>query len=208
MNVELRRPYRCDPLPPIRDVEGLVVLGGAVGPYDDARHPWLVDLKRLLTRAVAHEVPVLGIAAGGHVLATALGGTVTLPAAAVHTGLVSLCPTPEAPPDPLLQALEEDTAWVSWSPLLPTELPAGAVVLAEDCPGFPQVVRYGPRAWGFQGHPEVDPDIVGRWVSRGGPPPGSYLVGDPLAELRRREDVLNAWEPVFEAFFSLQARAA
>ncbi len=60
--LDVRRPYAGHPLPPdLRSHAGMLVLGGDMGAYDDATHPWLTDVKRLVLDAVADSTPVLGI---------------------------------------------------------------------------------------------------------------------------------------------------
>jgi len=51
----------------------LVPLGSEFAAYDDTV-PWIEREKRLLERAVAADVPVLGICFGGQLLARVLGG--------------------------------------------------------------------------------------------------------------------------------------
>ena len=75
--IDVRRPYADDPLPPnLGEHSGLVVLGGEMGAYDDADHPWLSEVKRLSRVAVDDGTPVLGICLGLQLLAVALGGEV------------------------------------------------------------------------------------------------------------------------------------
>ena len=50
-------------------------MGGPMGAYDEADHPWLVD-ERLLREAVEADVPVWGVCLGAQLLASALGARV------------------------------------------------------------------------------------------------------------------------------------
>src|SRR5690242_942590 len=54
----------------------LIVLGGPIGAYEDARYPFLADELRLLERALRRQVPVLGSCLGAQLLARALGARV------------------------------------------------------------------------------------------------------------------------------------
>lgn len=144
---------------------GLLVLGGEMGAHDDARHPWLSDTKALLARAVAEEVPTLGICLGLQLLAVACGGAIAPSDSGPQLGLREVQPTPAAASDPLL-------AWtgagcypaVHWNNDLVTEPPPGSTVLTTTA-GTVQALRVGVAAWGVQFHPEVDPDTLGRWAA-------------------------------------------
>src|SRR5437016_11100183 len=70
------------------DYQALVVLGGEMGALDDAQHPWLREIRALLSHAVSRSVPVLAICLGAQLLAEATGGQVrpakTVPGAGPH----------------------------------------------------------------------------------------------------------------------------
>lgn len=63
-------------LPAAEQISALIVMGGAMGANDDARFPFLVDLKSLIRAVVAAGIPYLGICLGGQLLAAALGAKV------------------------------------------------------------------------------------------------------------------------------------
>ena len=65
-----------EPLPDWRDFPAIVVMGGPMGAYDEAEHPWLVEEKRALREAVDADVPVWGVCLGAQLLASALGARV------------------------------------------------------------------------------------------------------------------------------------
>ena len=69
----VHHPYSGDPLPEVRDVSALIVMGGAMGANDDLRHPFLYDLKIFIRQIVSAGTPYLGICLGGQLLAAALG---------------------------------------------------------------------------------------------------------------------------------------
>ncbi|MEE2658392.1 MAG: type 1 glutamine amidotransferase [Candidatus Latescibacterota bacterium] len=75
--VETVHSWCGEPIPKrMNDSDGLVVMGGPMGVYDQARHPFLVDEMRLIDRAVKNGAPVLGICLGSQLLATVLGAQV------------------------------------------------------------------------------------------------------------------------------------
>lgn len=154
-----RLPSRIDP----REHQGVVVLGGYMGADDDARHPWLTDTKVLIRAAVADGTPILGICLGHQLMASALGGLVTRNPSGRTSGLVPIGWTDAGRADELLSAIPADAGVIHYNDDIAATLPDDAVVLAVTNDGAPQAVRYAPRAWGVQFHPEVTPATFGAW---------------------------------------------
>ena len=165
--VDVRRPYAGDALPrDLRGHAGMVVLGGEMGAYDDAAHPWLTEVKDLCRTAVATGTPVLGICLGHQLLAVALGGEVARGPHGQQIGVLEVGWTPEAYVDPLLgpvAALDEAPA-VQWNNDVVTRLPDGATALARTPRGELQAARFGSAAWGVQWHPEAGVEIIRPWA--------------------------------------------
>jgi GMP synthase-like glutamine amidotransferase len=63
-------------LPPLAEVDLLVVMGGPMGALDDASYPWLADEKRYIADAAHSGTRVLCVCLGAQILAVALGGSV------------------------------------------------------------------------------------------------------------------------------------
>jgi GMP synthase (glutamine-hydrolysing) len=165
--VDVRRPYAGDALPrDLRGHAGMVVLGGEMGAYDDAAHPWLIEVKDLCRTAAATSTPVLGICLGHQLLAVALGGEVARGPHGQQIGVLEVGWTPEAYVDPLLApvtALDEAPA-VQWNNDVVTRLPDGATALARTPRGELQAARFGSAAWGVQWHPEAGVEIIRPWA--------------------------------------------
>jgi GMP synthase (glutamine-hydrolysing) len=149
-----------EPLPEWREFPAIVVMGGPMGAYDEADHPWLAGEKRLLREAVEADVPVWGVCLGAQVLASALG-------ARVYRG-----DEPEVGvlPVELTAAAAEDPVFGQAPPSFPTlqwhgdsfELPEGATLLASS-PAYPhQAFRVG-RSYGLQFHIEVPLELAREW---------------------------------------------
>ena len=161
--------FRCfagDGLPASLDgYAGLVVLGGEMGAHDDALHPWLTGTKDLLARAVAEELPTLGICLGLQLLAVACGGEVAPSTTGPQLGLRAVEATPAGRADALLADVTgPGMRAVHWNNDLVTVLPPGAEVLATTA-GTVQALRVGNAAWGVQFHPEVDPPTLRLWAA-------------------------------------------
>jgi GMP synthase-like glutamine amidotransferase len=66
-----------DGVPPTPDAwDLLVVMGGPMNIYEDARFPWLAKEKVCLDQAIASGKPVLGVCLGAQLLADRLGASV------------------------------------------------------------------------------------------------------------------------------------
>jgi GMP synthase-like glutamine amidotransferase len=145
------------PLPDLRGVAHIVMLGSTCSVYDEGEaRAWIDEELAWLRRADAAGVPVLGICFGAQVLAAALGGTVEN-AGRPEIGWVTV---DTADPD-LIPA----GPWLEFhhDRCLP---PAHATVLARNDLGV-QAYRLG-RHLAVQFHPEVDGDQFQLWLNAGG----------------------------------------
>jgi GMP synthase (glutamine-hydrolysing) len=147
-------------IPGLDGFAGVVVMGGPMGAYEDAEHPWLAGEKRCLRDAVARDVPVWGVCLGAQLLAAALG-------AQVYRG-----PEPEVGllPVELTEAAAADPVFGDAPSAFPTlqwhgdtfDLPDGATLLARSPAYRSQAFRVG-RSYGLQFHVEVTPELAGQW---------------------------------------------
>ncbi len=64
---------RTHELPPQSSFDHLVVLGGPMSVWEEARHPWLRTEKAYLERLIGAGTPVLGICLGAQLIADVLG---------------------------------------------------------------------------------------------------------------------------------------
>lgn len=213
--IDLRRPYVGDPLPAGLDGHaGLLVLGGEMGAYDDAQHPWLSDLKDLARLAVADGTPVLGICLGLQLLAVALGGEVRPAPRGQQIGVLEVGWTPAAYRDRLLGpvAALSDAPAVQWNNDIVTRLPTGAVDLARTPHGELQAARFAASMWGVQWHPEAGEEIIGPWAEHDRDDAAERgvdldrYVGDVIAA---RSRLREAWPVLARAFAEVcQGRTA
>ena len=139
----------------------LVVMGGPMGAYDEADHPWLVDEKRVLREAVEADVPVWGVCLGAQVLASALGARVYR-GERPEVGLLPVHLTEEAATDPVFRDVPSSFPTLQWHGDS-FDLPAGATLLASS-PAYPhQAFRVG-RSYGLQFHIEVSLELASEWA--------------------------------------------
>lgn len=167
------RLVRChlgEPLPQtLTGFDGLVVLGGGMGAYDDAEYPWLAPTKELLALATRRDLPTLAICLGHQLLSVANAGLVTQ-ADVPQIGVVDLRLTAAAAGDPLFGPLTVPTrehsapSAVHFNNDIVARPPDEAVVLSHSAAGL-QAFRLGTNVWGVQFHPEVDVSTVAGWAA-------------------------------------------
>ena len=179
--LDVVRPYRGDVLPDdarAAGYQGLIVLGGTMGAWDDALVPWLAATRALLRRAVETDLPTLAICLGCELLAAATGGQVRRGGAGLEVGVCDVELLPAARDDALLGALAGQRPAAGpggapgfrssqWHSDAVVELPPGAVLLATGRQYPHQAFRLGRFAWGVQYHPEVTLADWAAWCEEG-----------------------------------------
>jgi len=65
--------YNNEKLPPIDDIDWLIVMGGPMGIEDQAIYPWLTEEKAFIQQALDQKKIVLGICLGAQLIADTLG---------------------------------------------------------------------------------------------------------------------------------------
>jgi GMP synthase-like glutamine amidotransferase len=131
----------------------VVVLGSEWSVYGETVQRSVVRERELLAAAVERDTPVLAICFGAQVLASALGGDAA-PAPRTELGWMDV--------EPLVDGAIEPGPWFQFHSDTFT-VPPGATLLARSAVG-PQAFRAG-SALAVQFHPEVTPEIVGRWAT-------------------------------------------
>ena len=183
---------------------GLIVLGGAMGPTEDEKAPWLPGVRRLLRQGVIEEVPTLGICLGAQLLATALGGHVRTMPDGPEVGLLDVGFAEEAVGDPLFGDVAGSVVpAVQWHWLEADSLPEGARVLASSPACANQAFRIGELAWGVQFHPEALGGTAEDWVEEDRESVAELGLSEDsvIAEVKSAEPRLrNIWGDVAERF--------
>jgi GMP synthase (glutamine-hydrolysing) len=151
-----------DRLPPWRDFDAIVAMGGPMSVNDDAELPWLTAEKRAIGEAVRAGVPYFGACLGVQLLAASLGARVYA-GPEPEVGVLPVTLTPEGALDPLFAGLPPTFPTLQWHGDT-FDLPKGATRLASS-PAFPnQAFRYGESAYGIQFHVEVLPEMAREWA--------------------------------------------
>ncbi len=68
--------YEFQKLPPISDIDWLIVMGGPMGVYDDGKYNWLRTEKRFIEKVIKSGKIVLGICLGAQIISDVLGARV------------------------------------------------------------------------------------------------------------------------------------
>lgn len=144
---------------PMREADLVIVLGGPIGVYEEARFPFIADEIAALRHRLFTGRATLGICLGAQLMAAAMG-------ARVYPGGVK-----EIGWSPL------DLAAVDPQPLLPLgrhavlhwhgdtfDLPTGAVRLASTAAYPNQAFAVGTHALALQFHIEAEPRTFERWL--------------------------------------------
>ncbi len=195
------------PMPPdAGGFDGLVLLGGVMNAYDDARCPHFPALLELVRDYGERGLPVLGICLGAQLVARAQGAAVRL-GASPEFGFVDLEALPAAAEDPLTRLAGPGLPAMAWHDDA-FELPEGAVPLLACVRGRLQAFRWGKSVYGFQSHIEADLATVKLWGRMRGQEKNNPAVAVRLgAELVRHFDrtsrfgrgVADAWLDLVEA---------
>ncbi len=138
----------------------LIVLGGPIGAYEEAKYPFLIDELELLARALTTGTPTLGICLGAQLLARALGARV-YPGRAKEIGIAPITLTEEGARS-CLAHLTVDRCVLHWHGDT-FDLPEGAMRLASTDITPNQAFARG-SALGLQFHIEAEPSTFERWL--------------------------------------------
>jgi GMP synthase (glutamine-hydrolysing) len=193
---------RGEPVPrDLREVGGLIILGGPMGAYETERHPFLKAETALIERAITAGRPVLGICLGAQLIAQALGARV-LPGERREVGWGPVTLTEDGRDDPLLVGTE--------SPLTvfhfhgdTYELPDDGRNLARSPLYEQQAFSWGNLVYGFQFHLEFTDAIIGRLATE--PESRRYIElsgTDPQAMVAATGQHLKRLGPVAQQVFT------
>lgn len=159
--IDLYKPFAGEALPLTPDADALVVFGGEQSALDDATHPYLPHLAKLMADYTALDRPVLGICLGCQLLARAFGAENILDAAP-EFGWNQVTLTEEGAQDPVLSHLPQSFPIYQWHSDTFT-LPQGAVQLATSPKAAQQGFRIGRATYGTQFHFEASRAVVRDW---------------------------------------------
>jgi GMP synthase-like glutamine amidotransferase len=196
--VEWQVPTRGAPGDAAR-ADAITVLGGAMHPDEDERHPWLGPELRYLERRLEDGTPLLGVCLGSQLIARAAGAEV-FRASEPEVGWLAVDRTDAGAADPVTEALPQRFEAFQWHHYT-HGLPGGAVELARSRVCM-QAFRLG-NAWGVQFHPEVRAEQVESWLAD-----DPADVADPDRLRRETRERIAAWNELGRGLCSAFLRAA
>jgi GMP synthase-like glutamine amidotransferase len=145
--------------PAMEDFDWLMIMGGSMNVYEENKYPWLDTEKRFIAGAVQTGKTVLGLCLGAQLLAVVLGGRVTRNRYR-EIGWHPIRLTGAARENPCLSFLPEEPVVFQWHGDTFSELPPGALLLAESEACAHQAFVYRERVFAFQFHLENNEAIL------------------------------------------------
>ena len=162
VEVQILKPFQGDSVPEHLG-DGLIVLGGPMGVYEEKKFPWMTAELNAIRQALAESLPVLGVCLGSQMLAHAAGAQV-FRGALPEVGWYPIKLTPQGHLDSLILGLPSEFNAFHWHGDTFT-LPPGASRLAGSDYYPNQIFKLGRNGYGFQCHLEVTEEMVNSWAS-------------------------------------------
>ncbi|MBI3754365.1 MAG: type 1 glutamine amidotransferase [Deltaproteobacteria bacterium] len=151
----------------INGYDGLIVLGGPMGVYEEDIHPFIKHEIALIKNALKNDMPILGICLGAQLLAKAAGADV-YKGKKKEIGWYTVTLTDEGKRDTLFIGLPDEFAVFQWHGDtfdLGTDLKSVPSKCLASSELFPhQIIRVGKKAYGLQFHIEVTGEMIKQWI--------------------------------------------
>lgn len=130
----------------VHDCDGWLITGSRHGAYED--HPFIAPLENFIRKAIAEEVPMVGICFGHQIIAQAMGGKVEKFAGGWAVGAQDY------------DFDGEEVTLNAWHQDQVTERPEGAELCASNAFCENAALVYGDSAYTIQAHPEYDDEFI------------------------------------------------
>lgn len=154
--------FTGDKLPDPRAVAGVVITGSAAMVTD--REDWSEQSAAYVRDLVSTEVPLLGICYGHQLIAHALGGEVGWNPRGREIGTWDIELREAARGDPLFGALPARFPAHTTHSQSVLRLPEGAELLASSALDPIHALRFAPKAWSVQFHPEFQASVMRAYI--------------------------------------------
>lgn len=146
------------PLPQPDSLAGAVITGSHDNVTDNPHY--CAELGTWIRQMITYQTPLLGICFGHQIIAKALGGVVDFHPVSLEVGTKEIQLLETGQKDLLFRGMPDRFKAHIFHSQSIRELPEKAVVLAKNSFEPYQAVRFAPRAWGVQFHPEADDAIA------------------------------------------------
>ncbi|MGP9765917.1 glutamine amidotransferase [Halomonas sp. AOP13-D3-9] len=150
--------------PDLKALAGIVITGSHS--MVSEAEPWSEALKPWLQEALANETPMLGVCYGHQLMAAAFGGVSDYHPAGRESGTRTVRLTQAGQQDPLFRQLPESFSAHLTHAQSVMQAPHGCTVLAHNSHDAHQALRYGPRQWSVQFHPEFTAPVMRAYLER------------------------------------------
>ena len=196
--VTCTRLHLGESLPPVTELDWLIVMGGPMNIYEHDAYPWLIPEKALISDACVTDRKVLGICLGAQLLADALGAKVT-PNEEAEIGWFKVDLTADGERSPAFSVLPKRFEAFHWHGDTFT-IPKGATNLIKSDACVNQAFAFGRRRVAVQFHLEVREADARRWVQVDAPPPARYvqsaaeILRDPARFAKNNELMVRVLE--------------
>lgn len=152
-SLQIIRLYRGDALPPLGELDMLVIMGGSMSVHDEQKYPWLLSEKAFIRNAIEAEKYVLGICLGAQLIASVLGAKV-YPNPVKEIGWFPAAIVDDALSEPILSGLNHAMQVFHWHGDT-FDLPQDARLLMSSKACKNQAFIYKKRVLGLQFHLEM-----------------------------------------------------
>ncbi|RLB15687.1 MAG: amidotransferase [Deltaproteobacteria bacterium] len=196
---ELHQTYICrnERLPSLDDQDWLMVMGGSQHVWEEEAHPWLVEEKAFIRKAMERGKPVLGICFGAQLIAEILGAEI-FPNTHKEIGWHEVQLTAEGKKSFLLRNIPDRFTSFHWHSDH-FSLPPGCTRLARSTPTPNQA--FICKDWpivGLQFHPEYTREMVTFFANR----EGDEWAPDPFVS--GKEKVLRETGEIQETYWLME----
>ncbi|HKI94785.1 MAG TPA: type 1 glutamine amidotransferase [Gemmatimonadales bacterium] len=192
--VERTAAYEATHFPSPDAFDMLIVMGGPMGAFDDAKYPWLGYERALIRSAVQADKLVLGICLGAQLIAAGLGASVRR-GRSPEIGWFPVEPTTDAASTAFADAFSDSLDAFHWH-FDTLDLPTDAVRLAYSEACTHQAFAIGDRVLGLQFHPEMTPEEARAIAEHDGTtlPRGPWVqTADEMLARPERFEAANGW---------------
>lgn len=160
-NVRMILASRDDFPEDVREISGVLIMGGPMGVYEHNLYPFIEQELNFIKKCYESGVKVFGVCLGAQMIAEALGGKV-YKGHVQEIGWCKIRHTKEAKDDTLFSIFPEELLVFQWHGDT-FELPPNAVRLATSNEYKNQSFRVGNNIYGLQYHIEVTDNIIKEW---------------------------------------------
>jgi GMP synthase (glutamine-hydrolysing) len=157
--------YKNEIFPKISNIDFLIILGGAMGAYEEYLYPWLKTEKKYIEDAIKSNKIVLGICLGAQLIANVLGAKV-FPHKNKEIGWWNISSTLSSKQNKFFNAFPESYTAFHWHGDT-FDLPQSATLMASSGATTNQAFVYGNNVVGLQFHFEITESLLKSFLRDG-----------------------------------------